>query len=299
MTSDSHSPTPGPAGYPVWPIFSLLYAATFWGVLWYPLRLLEQHGLGGVWQVLVSYLAATLLMLPLLAVGGRAWRVVPPLPWLLLLMLAAGWANVAFVLAVIEGEVIRVLLLFYLSPVWAALLGWLLLGERLQRVSLWTVPAGVAGTAAMLWEPGLGFAWPPTRADWLAFSAGVTFALANVAARHMGQVSVRLRTTATWLGVLLVTAVLLVAGSVPMPEVAVGTWGGAVLLGLLGFFTATVATIYGVSHLPVQRSAVIMLFEIVAGGVSAWLLAGEQMGPQEWFGGLLILTAGFVAASRR
>ena len=42
-----------------------------------------------------------------------------------------------------------------------------------------------------------------------------------------------------------------------------------------------------------------MLFEIFAGGVSAWLLAGEAMGVQEWLGGGLILGAGFVAATRR
>lgn len=287
------------AGRRAWPVVSLLYAATFWGLLWYPLRLLEQHGLSGVWQLLVSYLAALALMLPLLAVGASPWRVRAPRGWLLLLMLAAGWANVAFVLAVIEGEVVRVLLLFYLSPVWAALLGWLLLGERLQPVTLLTVTAGLAGTAAMLWEPGMGFAWPPTRADWLAFSAGVAFALANVSARHMGQVSVRLRTSVTWLGVLLIAGVLLAGDAASPPPVTWPAWGGAVLLGVLGFFTATAATIYGVSHLPVQRSAVIMLFEIVAGGVSAWLLAGEAMGMQEWLGGALILGAGFVAATRR
>jgi len=304
MSSDRHSPIGvahdvAAAARGARPVFSLLYAASFWGMLWYPLRFLEQAGLSGTWQTLVSYLSAVVVMLPLLWLGRSPWRAPVPRGWLLLLMAAAGWANVAFVLAVIEGEVVRVLLLFYLSPVWASLLGWLLLSERLDLVTWLTVPAGLAGALAMLWQPDLGLAWPPTRADWLAFSAGLTFALSNVAIRRMGGVSVRLRTLATWVGVVLIAGGLLWFGEATVPRASVPAWGGAVLLGMLGFFTCTLATIYGVSHMPVQRSAVIMLFEILVGGLSAWWIAGEAMGLQEWLGGTLILAAGLLAATRR
>jgi drug/metabolite transporter (DMT)-like permease len=192
-----------------------------------------------------------------------------------------------------------VLLLFYLSPVWAALLGWLLIGERLSAVALLTVTLGLVGALAMLWEPGSGLSWPPTRADWLAFSAGLAFALSNVATRRMGQVSVRLRTLAIWLGVVIIAMLLVQGSGDPLPQASALAWGGAVLLGMLGFFSCTVATIYGVSHMPVQRSAVIMLFEIVIGGLSAWLIAGEAMGVQEWLGGMLILGAGLLAAMHK
>ena len=225
------------------------------------------------------------------------YSTLPPV-WLLLLGLSAGWANVAFVLAVIDGEVVRVLLLFYLTPVWASLLGWLLLGERLDRLTWLTVPAGLAGAMIMLWQPGVGLDWPPTHADWLAFSAGLTFALSNVATRRMGAVSVRLRTLVAWVGVVLIAGLLLHGNAAPIPQASVLAWGGALLLGMVGFFSCTVATVYGVSHMPVQRSAVIMLFEIFIGGLSAWLLAGEAMDFSDWLGGALILGAGFIAATR-
>jgi uncharacterized membrane protein len=38
--------------------------------------------------------------------------------WLAALGLAAGWTNLAYVLAMLQGEVVRVLLLFFLSPLW-------------------------------------------------------------------------------------------------------------------------------------------------------------------------------------
>lgn len=298
MTTDSHSPIAAPSGRAAWPVFSLLYAATFWGVLWFPLRLLESAGIGGTWQTLVSYLAAMAVMVPLLWLGASPLRVRPAPGWLLLLALSAGWANVAFVLAVIEGEVVRVLLLFYLSPVWASLLGWLLLGERLDRITWWTVPIGLMGAVAMLWEPGIGLDWPPTRADWLAFTAGLGFALSNVATRRLGAVSVRLKTLSAWVGVVVIAVVLVWWGDIPLPQASTLAWSGTVLLGMLGFFTCTLATVYGVSHMPVQRSAVIMLFEIFAGGLSAWWLAGESMDLRDWIGGVLILGAGLIAATR-
>ena len=40
----------------------------------------------------------------------------PPLAWVM--GLAIGWSNLAYVLGILEGEVMRVLLLFYLAPLW-------------------------------------------------------------------------------------------------------------------------------------------------------------------------------------
>ena len=43
------------------PVLSLLLAATLWGVIWYPLRLLDENGLNGLWTSLVSYGVALLV----------------------------------------------------------------------------------------------------------------------------------------------------------------------------------------------------------------------------------------------
>ena len=110
------------------PVLSLLLSATLWGLVWYPLRLLEAQGLQGLWLTLASYTAALALGLAWLWRGRHDWRAQPVL--LLLMTLAVGWCNVAFVLAVLDGTVVRVLLLFYLSPLWALVLGWVFLREH-------------------------------------------------------------------------------------------------------------------------------------------------------------------------
>jgi drug/metabolite transporter (DMT)-like permease len=178
------------------PVLALLYSATFWGLVWYPLRLLEQAGVSGPWQTLVSYAAAVLVFLPALR-GNGAELALHPIG-LSLLGLASGWTNVAFVLAMLDGTVVRVLLLFYLSPLWATLLAHWLLGEPVSRISWMTLPVGLGGAGLMLWDPQLGSPWPAGAADWLALSAGLAFAVTNVITRRLQAVGIRLKTSVWW-----------------------------------------------------------------------------------------------------
>ena len=127
----------------VLPILALMATALFWGLLWYPLRWLAEHGLPGLWATEVLFTSALLLGSPLL------WRYRGELalrPGLLVgLALTNGWCNTAFILAVLDGQVVRVMLLFYLSPVWAVLLARLLLGERLPSLALVTLALAMGG----------------------------------------------------------------------------------------------------------------------------------------------------------
>lgn len=276
------------------PVLSLLFTAVFWGFVWYPLRLLEQAGLSGSWQMLVSYGAAivTLLLVrrpEFKGMAGHGFKVA-------ILALAAGWTNVGFVLAMLDGTVARALMLFYLSPLWTVILGHFLLGERLARVTLITLPLGLVGALLMIWQADVGSLWSLSKADGMAISAGFAFAVANVYTRDLQTLGVRQKTLISWAGVILVSLITLVSFAEPLPTASSLAWMGSVALGMFGFFIATLAVIYGVSHMPVQKSAVILLVEILVGALSAWLLANEILSIREWLGGLLILLAGFIAA---
>lgn len=275
------------------PVFSLLLGATLWGVIWYPLRLLEEQGVPGLWSSLLMYAAATLLSLP------WVWRWREQLlqrPGLLLaLSLAAGWCNVTFVLAVIEGNVVRVLLLFYLSPIWAALLGWLMLRERLTARAWLMVALAMSGALIMLWDPVHGIPWPQHRADWLALSSGFTFALSNVLVRKGQDVSVPVKTIVVWWGGVLLAGLAILLTTTPVDlDWINGT--AAAALGIFGIVIMTFAVQYGVTHMPVHRSAVILLFELVAGAASAQWLSTETVTPREWLGGALVIAAAYWSA---
>jgi len=276
------------------PVLSLLFTATLWGMVWYPLRLLESGGLAGLWSAMISYGAALLVCVGVFVRQRGALK--DNLPALIMLGLTAGWCNVAFIMAVLDGAVVRVLLLFYLSPFWAVCLGWLMLDERPDGKTLMVFLVAVGGAIIMLWDESIGLPWPRDASDWLAVSSGFAFALSNVFVRRMQAVGVWLKSAMTWLGVVVIAGLWIASSRTAVPAVDVNTVLFAVLLGLGGFLTMTLSLQYGVARMPLHRSAVIVLFELVVGAVSSLLLTDETISPREWLGGGMIVAAAWLAA---
>jgi drug/metabolite transporter (DMT)-like permease len=271
-------------------IASLVYAATLWGLVWYPYRLLNEAGVGGIASGFFSY-ATPLLLLGWL--HGRAlhqarghWL------WLSALGLAAGWTNLAYVLAVLEGEVMRVLLLFYLSPLWTVLFSRFLLHEKLNRAG-WAVMALAAGGGlTMLWQPG-EWPLPGNLAEWLALSAGVAFAASNVISRHLEGVTEGAKTVTVWAGVVVLTLIGLLFKPAELDFMAraeVISW--LLLIGVgLTIGSMTYAVQYGLARVPANQAIVIFLFELVVAAIAAYFLSDERMDAQEWVGAAMIITA--------
>jgi len=142
----------------------------------------------------------------------------------------------------------------------------------------------------------MGVPWPQGEADWLALSSGFAFALANVLIRKMHDVEIWVKTVSTWFGAVALASVWILIAGVPLPEVESGVVVGALSIGAIGMVVMTLVVLYGVTHMPAHRSAVILLFELVVGAVSAQLLTDEHVMVNEWIGGLLIVLAGWYAA---
>src|SRR3989338_11525129 len=172
------------------PIAGVLSGSLVWGLIWYPYRVLQDAGVSGALATLLTYLLAMLcgaFMLP------RVWRELRLHDeagwWAAALLLSAGWTNFGYVLAVLHGEGMRVLLLFYLAPLWTILFSYWLLGERLNRYGYLIIALSFSGAFIMLWKPQLGLPLPDNLAEWLALSAGMAFALANVVSRRAAHLS--------------------------------------------------------------------------------------------------------------
>lgn len=278
----------------VLPVAALLTGACLWGVIWYPMRLLEDQALSGIWLALVLYATALVASLPRTAASIRELARSPG--HMLLLMLAAGWTNIAFIEAVLVGNILRVLLLFFLAPLWAVLMGWAVLGERPSATSFASLLIAMSGAFTMLWDVRLGLPWPGSAADWYALSAGFAFAASMVIARSAQHLPIAAKVLAVTSGVTLLAVVIIVLGGVPLPAVGAGTWLGAAALGLFGILVMTALVQYGVTHLPVYRSSVLALIELVAGAVSQQLLTDEVVTRREWIGGAFIVAGAWLAA---
>lgn len=271
----------------IFAVLALLASATLWGTIWYPLRLLEEQGLVGLWCALFMYGAALVVSIPWWVRHRQAFFQRPLI--LALLGLASGWANIAFILAVIDGEVVRVTLLFFLYPIWATLIGKFVLREHMSGRAWFGFAIAVTGALIMMWNPKLGNPLPSDNNDWLALSAGLAFAVSAAIVRGLDEVDVVPKTMVVWAGVVAVAVTWLLVDAVELPALDGKIYMAAVALGLFATVAMTLLVQYGFHHVPVSRSSVILLFELVAGALSAYWLANEVPVISEWLGGVVIV----------
>jgi drug/metabolite transporter (DMT)-like permease len=269
---------------------SLVIAAATWGLVWYPYRLLQSAGLSGGVSSLLTY---SLGIVPLLFLArGRSWPGRGRFLWLVAIALTAGWTNLAYVLAVIHGEVMRVMLLFYLAPLWTVLFARLILGERAGGAGLAVVGLSLAGAMVMLYRGGSP-PLPANSAEWLGLSSGIGFALSNVITRKTREIPIETRSLWVFLGVASIAAVVASSETAAVDTLVAldgRTWllvGGITLALLLATFTVQ----YGLTHVSANRAVVILLFELVVAALSSRWLAGEIMDAREWIGGAMIVAA--------
>ena len=293
----THRMGSGPAQRPdaaaaLLPALALLLNAFVWGVSWWPFRQLQDQGLHPLWATALIY---GFSLLCLLLFRPQAWRRLGRQPWLWLLMAAAGLTNVGFNWAVTVGDVVRVVLLFYLMPAWSVLLAWPLLGERPTLVSLMRLGLALTGVAVVLMTGDADWPVPESLADWLALMGGFSFALTNVLLRKLSDEPAPARILSMFAGgaVMAAGAGLLgiAQGSVPAPQ-SLQLSGVVIALVLsLGFLLSNVALQYGASRLQAHTTALIMLSEVVFASVSSVLAGAAEMTPRTWIGGGLILAA--------
>ncbi|UUZ70315.1 DMT family transporter [Polaromonas sp. P1(28)-13] len=163
---------------------ALVINAFVWGVSWWPFRELQGHGLHPLWATTLVYL---LVCIGLLAVRFDAWRGFLKHPGLWGLAVASGLTNVGFNWAVTVGDVVRVVLLFYLMPAWSVLVAWALLGEKPSTASLLRLLLAMVGVLIVLKTPASPWPLPQGGADWLAIMGGFSFAVTNALLRKHGH----------------------------------------------------------------------------------------------------------------
>ena len=278
---------------------SLLLAAVCWGVVWYPYRILANAGVAAVASSFYCY--STVLILASI-VCIKHWRGIFKLPLSILwLSLTAGWTNLAYVLAVIDGEVMRVMLLFYLSPLWTLILAHFWLKERIDKRGLMIMALSLTGAFIMLSDlTGKSSAWPLPRntAEWFALTSGIAFAISNVITRKSTHLTIRSKSFAVWAGVFLmaILAMPFVKETIPSPSFFSLNDGMVILAIALSLIAATLLTQYGITQMPATRASVLFLFELVVAAITSYFLAHETMEINEWIGGSLIAAASIFAA---
>jgi drug/metabolite transporter (DMT)-like permease len=285
---------------------ALVLNAFIWGTSWWPFRQLQDMGLHPLWATVLIYGLAVLVIL---CWRPSALKECLRTPSLWPLMLASGCTNACFNWAVAEGDVVRVVLLFYLMPLWAVLLARWLLKEAITPAALARVGLALLGAACVLMGPaawGEGrWVWPLPQSlpDVLGLIGGMSFALNNVMLKREAHRSDAARALAMFVGGVLVAGVmaasLQAAGHIPGWPGPPFTWLAATLALALLFLGSNLALQFGAARLAANVTAVIMLSEVVFAAATAWAFgAGVLNAPVLLGGGLIVGAAAWSAWPR-
>jgi len=274
------------------PVAALVVNAFVWGCSWWPFRALQDEGVHALWSTALIYLVA---FAGFVVLRPTALPELLRTPGLWLLAIAAGMTNVGFNWAVTIGDVVRVVLLFYLMPAWSVLLAWPILGERPSAPGLGRLLLALAGVATVLDTTGTGLPWPRALPEWLALAGGFSFALTNVLLRRLNFVTAGSRVLAMFGGGMVLAGGVAITGVqqgtiAPLPMLGSTGWLLALLLAA-GFLAANLALQYGASRLPAHTTALVMLSEVVFASLSSVALGAAELSPRTLAGGLLIVAA--------
>jgi drug/metabolite transporter (DMT)-like permease len=198
--------------------------------------------------------------------------------------------------------VVRVILLFYLMPLWAVLLARALLHEPITGSALLRVALALSGALIVLWPADGAPLGAPQLSDGLGVLGGFSFAINNVMLRREAQRQDALRSSeggralAMFGGGCLVSLVLTQVVNVPpLPAPAPGWLLGTLAIGAC-FLLSNLALQYGASRLAANVTAVVMLTEVLWASGSAMALGAGLLTPGLAVGGALIIAAAALAA---
>lgn len=204
--------------------------------------------------------------------------------------------------ALTKTTVANATLLTNMTPIFAALFGWLLLKEKIAPAILLggaialcgavLLAAGRAAGPASANEEGLG--------DLMAMGSAFGYAAYLLIVRSIGK-RVGVGAIMFWAAVSAAAVAFVIAlllGEQLLPHSLRG-WLILIGLGLVVQVGGQGLIAYGVGRLPIMVSTVLLWMQPLAAAVLSWLLFGEALGPLALFGAALVLAGLFLVQRSR
>lgn len=288
---------------------SMILATTvLWGTFWIPLRKLDDYGDGSVVLIAASIALPLILLLPWLIKRRHHWG--RGGMTLMALGFFFGAAAALYGEGTLRGSVARVILLFYLTPVWSTLLARIFLNEPITPRRVVTLILGITGLYVILGVDTL-LPLPSNSSEWMGLTAGFCWGVAMVLVQKNQHSSVIDQTGAALLGFLVVLVLLtLIPGgrSWEWPAfistttldnadwVAIIGWPllWVILFGLLWNLPTTLLTLIGAAKVEPGKVAILLMMEVLIGIGTAAVLTDEPFGYREVAGAVLVLSASIV-----
>ena len=269
-------------------VLLVLLAGACWSIMGLGIRLMQE---ATIWQILFYRsvaLAPFLFIVISIRSGGH------PIKAIRSAGMSAASGGLALVGAFAGGiaalqltSVANAMFLFAAAPFFAALLGWVLLGERVRRATWIAMAVGITGIGIMVFEAAASGSW---LGDAMALLAGFGFAVFTIALRSNKNQDMLPAVFLSGVFALIVGGLMctfLGTGlSVPLNDIAISLGLGVFQIGLgLSIYTV------GSKVVPAAELTFLSMTEVVLGPAWVWLFLGETASLQTLAGGAILLTA--------
>ena len=208
----------------------------------------------------------------------------------------SGGALMLYATSIVYTDVVRAMLLFYLTPVWGTILGRLFLNENITPLRIISMIIAIIG---MLTIFGLGvkFPIPQNVGDWMGVASGLMWAVASLRIRLNQNASAIDMTLGFffWATIFAIIIALIIAPNfVPTISQVLPALPILLVFVILLILPGTLASLWGPKFLNPGLVGLLFMTEIVVGSISVALLAGEPFGYREVIGIILISSASMI-----
>jgi len=270
-----------------------------WGLFWIPLRFLDASGVTGLWAVAIVLFAALIAAIAVCYWNKQLCQYRNIDCWYV--GCALGLATVLYFIAILHSDVVRVIFLFYLLPLWTTLAARIIYGEPVRRAQMFVIAAALTGVWLLL-GGGTNLPLPENAGDWCAIAAGLCWGVSLSLLRGRENTP-PFFTTCTTLGAGLVMSVIgailvqWISTDAPhtfwMPDsrTLLDAIPYALVFGLVILYPAMLGQVWGARRIPAPTAALLTMTEIIVATVSAGLLIGTDLKPIALLGGAIIIVA--------
>jgi drug/metabolite transporter (DMT)-like permease len=275
------------------PVISIIIGATFWGLIWWPLKFFADAGLTGNLIGVTAYSILGLIALPILWKERKSWCA----EWWLLVLIGVFFAvaNITFTSALMQGEVVRVMLLFYLLPAWGALGGKFVLKEKLSIRRYFAIALSLTGVFVIMGGTSI-LTGPFSMVDMMSLAAGFCLSATGIVNKMAIKIPLASRTFVPFI----FCPPLALLGNhfvpAPMPDMGIVIWLLLAAFALFWLLGGSLFSTYGFSKVEASRASILQVTELFVAIATATLIGEEILETKEYIGGALIVIATILEA---
>ena len=280
------------------PNLAVIFASFFWGTYWIPLRSINQDSDKSVWPLALSFLLVSIILFKPLITSVKKQIHNKDL-YFILGNISSALAIALYSESLLRGEIAKVVLLFYLCPIWGTILAKIVLHQSFNIQRYLSLILGIIGLEIIL-KIDKGIFLPTTLVEWMALSAGFTWAL-GMTFFHLSKTTKEIeKTSCTSLLIPIFFLFLaLIPGGRETEIVNINFSSNILLLWIVLFaiiwlLPSIFLTYISVEILDPGRINILLMFEVIIGITTAAILTNEVIGLREIIGAIFIISAGAI-----